>query len=83
MRFDFDLASLVTGVALLAGCALPAHSSSRASPAEPDCSFRSPVTCWTMRGRFPPPRGEARDSVPSEVQEQPPGMLARADTAGR
>src|SRR5688572_12648459 len=41
------------GTVLLCGCGVAAQSSSEASPHEPDCSFRSAGTCWTVAARFP------------------------------
>jgi hypothetical protein len=70
------------GMALLCGCAATAQSSSTPPGREPDCSFRSATTCWTVAGRFPAPRPVVQDSVPEEVLEQPPMLLAKmADTA--
>jgi hypothetical protein len=43
---------------------------------EPDCSFGSAATCWTLTGRFPPPRRERRDSVPADLLKPPPASLA-------
>ena len=70
------------GIVLLWGCSVPAQSSSVAPEREPECSFRSSTTCWTLAGRFPTPRPSARDSVPDELLKQPPTILASgADTA--
>jgi hypothetical protein len=43
---------------------------------QPDCSFRSAATCWTLSGRFPARRREGRDSVPADVIRPPPASLA-------
>jgi hypothetical protein len=45
-------------IPLICGCAANTSTESLtvAEGAEPDCSFRSPTTCWTVSGRFPPPR---------------------------
>jgi len=70
------------GVALLCGCAATPRSTTVVPREEPDCSFRSATTCWTIVGRFPARRAEARDSVP-ELLTRPPTVLAnRADTVG-
>jgi hypothetical protein len=69
------------GTALLWGCAALARPSSTAPERQPDCSFRSATTCWTMANRFPARRPDARDSVPSEILGQPATIIARvADT---
>ena len=44
-------------IVLLGGCA--AGQSSYAARPEPDCSFRSAATCWTIAGRFPSRRPAA------------------------
>ena len=70
------------GLALLCGCAATSRSSMVAPMDGPDCSFRSATTCWTMVGRFPSRRAQARDSVPDELLTRPPTVLATgADTA--
>lgn len=67
----------VLGVALLSGCAAATQSSSTTERGEEDCSFRSATTCWTLAGRFPPPRPETRDDP-----DQPlPALASGADTA--
>ena len=45
-------------IPLIYGCAANTSTESLtiAERAEPDCSFRSPTTCWTVSGRYPPPR---------------------------
>jgi hypothetical protein len=45
-------------IPLICGCAANTSTESLtiAEGTEPDCSFRSPTTCWTVSGRFPPPR---------------------------
>lgn len=64
------------GAVLICGCGVAAQSSSRTPPREPDCSFRSAVTCWTMAARFPGPRAEALDSLPADPLSEPPKLLA-------
>jgi hypothetical protein len=67
---------------LLCGCGVAAQSSSRTPLRAPDCSFRSPGTCWTVAARFPEPRAEAVDSLPTDPLSEPPTVLATgADTA--
>jgi hypothetical protein len=68
---------------LLCGCAAPAAPSSSVAPErEPDCSFRSATTCWTMAPRVPK-RLEPPDSVPNEILKQtPPALASSADTTG-
>lgn len=69
------------GTALLCGCGV-ARSSSQAPQREPDCSFRSAGTCWTLAARFPESRVEANDSLPADPLSEPPTVLATgADTA--
>jgi hypothetical protein len=70
------------GAVLLWGCGVAAQSSSRTPPRDPDCSFRSAGTCWTLAARFPEPRAEARDTLPTDPLSGPPPVLATgADTA--
>ena len=69
------------GTILLCGCGVVAQSSSRTPPREPDCSFRSAGTCWTLATRFPEP-GAPFDSLPTEPLNEPRMQLATgADTA--
>jgi hypothetical protein len=65
------------GVVVLSGCGVAAQSSSRTPPLEPDCSFRSAGTCWTLAARFPGPRAPAPDSL---LNESPTVLAAGADT---
>jgi hypothetical protein len=52
------------------------------SPRDPDCSFRSADTCWTMAARFPEPRAETLDSLPADSLSEPATLLATgADTS--
>ena len=67
---------------LLCGCATAARSSSAASRPEPDCSFRSPSTCWTVAGRFPPRVAKSAPPKPDEIRNPSPVTLAStADSA--
>jgi hypothetical protein len=71
----------VAGSALLCGCAATTQSASSSPRTAPDCSFRSATTCWTLAGRFPPPRVAQPDSAPKELLEPPAVILAtRADS---
>ena len=65
---------------ILVGCAAGTPPATAAVPAEPDCSFRSASTCWTLKARFPRARREAPDSAGRELREPPARVLAsRAD----
>jgi hypothetical protein len=55
-------AVFVTG---LLGCAVNGRSSAEVSAPAPDCSFRSPTTCWSVRSRFPD-----RERPPAPPDEQ-------------
>jgi hypothetical protein len=69
-------------IALLYGCAAATQKSSAAPRLEPDCSFRSPSTCWTMAGRFPPRLPKSAAPKPDDIRDPPPITVARkADTA--
>ena len=70
------------GTVLLCGCGIAAQSSSRTAQREPDCSFRSPGTCWTVAARFPDRRAADIDSLPADPSSEPPTVLAAgSDTA--
>jgi hypothetical protein len=71
-----QIGRLLLGVTVLCGCAAGTQSSTIAKGAEPDCSFRSPATCWTMSGRFPPQRHTRREAQPDRVSTQPSAILA-------
>lgn len=82
MNPPLSLSLMALGLTLLCGCAAMAQSSSATPRGEPDCSFRSATTCWTVAGRFPAQRPERGDSLPDEVQSRPATILASgADTA--
>jgi len=56
--------------------------SSAAPRLEPDCSFRSPSTCWTVAGRFPPRRPKPAVPKPGDIRDLPPVTVAsKADSA--
>jgi hypothetical protein len=64
---------------LLCGCAAGTQSIDTARETNPDCSFRSPTTCWTMAGRFPSRSAEPPvDSLP----DQPPVLASESDSTG-
>ena len=69
------------GIVLLGGCAA-AQSSSAAPRLEPDCSFRSASTCWTVAGRFPPRRPKSGSPKGDEIRDPSPTAVAsNADSA--
>jgi hypothetical protein len=71
----------VVGLVMLCGCAATSQSVSSAARREPDCSFRSATTCWTLGSRFLSPRAAKPDSARKNLLEQPPTILAtEADT---
>jgi hypothetical protein len=75
---------LALGVGLLCGCAANVQPSRSAPQGEPDCSFRSATSCWTLAARFPPKRVKSGDTRPDEVLSPRPAALASApDSAGR
>jgi hypothetical protein len=71
------------GIALLCGCAAAtAHPSATGPRLEPDCSFRSAATCWTMAGRFPSRLPESAAPTPDDIRSLSPVTVAsRADSA--
>jgi hypothetical protein len=72
---------VVLGMVILCGCAAVSQSSATASADEPDCSFRSATTCWTLAGRFPPRPSEAGEPDPNEAPRAPTALASRADSA--
>jgi hypothetical protein len=66
-------------VAFLSACATATQSATAPDRSEPECSFRSPNTCWTMSGRFPPRRVKPVERIP----DQPPALATRADSLPR
>jgi hypothetical protein len=73
---------LLLSVALLCGCAAATRPSSAAPRLEPDCSFRSPSTCWTVAGRFPALLPESAVPKPDDIRELSPITVAsKADSA--
>jgi hypothetical protein len=69
-------------ITLLSGCAAATQSSSAEPRLEPDCSFRSPSTCWTVAGRFPPRLSKAAVPKPDDIRDPSPVTVAsKADSA--
>jgi hypothetical protein len=66
-------------VALLGACASATQSATAPNRNEPDCSFRSPTTCWTLSGRFPPQRVKPVKRIP----EPQPVLATSADSVLR
>jgi hypothetical protein len=71
------------GMALLYGCATATQQPSAAPRLEPDCSFRSASTCWTMAGRFPPRLPKSAIPKPDDIREVPPVTLASKPDSAR
>jgi hypothetical protein len=71
------------GIALLYGCAAATAQPSAIAPRlEPDCSFRSASTCWTMAGRFPSRLPESAVPKPDDIRDLSPTTVAsKADSA--
>ncbi len=67
--------SALLSIALLSGCAA-AQSSAAAQRPEPDCSFRSASTCWTVAGRFPLRRHDPSPPKPDDIRSRSPTLLA-------
>jgi hypothetical protein len=63
-------------VALLCGCAANTQSTSAGEKPEPDCSFRSATTCWTVSGRFPAPRSRPAAAPLEPTPSQASAVLA-------
>jgi hypothetical protein len=62
---------------LASGCAANGEPAP-AKAGNPDCSFRSPTTCWTMSGRFSPQREPVTEPPKERPPEEPP-LLASDD----
>jgi len=68
--------------AFLCGCAASTQSSAAADEGEPECSFGSPTTCWTVSGRFPAMRSKPAAAPLERTPRQPSARLAsEADSA--
>jgi hypothetical protein len=73
----------VLSTALLCGCAA-AQSPAAARRTDPDCSFRSAATCWTVAGRFPLRGADTAAPKPDHIRNPSPAVLAsEADSARR
>jgi len=70
-----QIVAMLWSSALLGGCAAGARTGMAAHEAEPDCSFRSPTTCWTVSGRFPA-TGHKPAAPPERDPRQAPAVLA-------
>jgi hypothetical protein len=69
-------------IALLGGCAARTRPSATAQETEPDCSYRSPTTCWTVSGRFPAARSKPVTAPLDPTRSQSSAVLAsEADSA--
>jgi hypothetical protein len=66
---------------LLCACAGAPQTSNSAVPVthEPDCSFRSASSCWTLSGRFPPSRLQGKPPLPQTL-EAPASLATKPDT---
>jgi hypothetical protein len=60
----------------LGGCAASTQSSATAEETEPDCSYRSPTTCWTVSGRFPAARSKPMTAPLDPTSRQRSAVLA-------
>jgi hypothetical protein len=83
MRTPRCLALGTVGLALCWGCAAGTQASSPTPAGESDCSFRSATSCWTVSPRFPSGHVRARDTVPADLLDRPPMLVATGtDSAG-
>jgi hypothetical protein len=74
---------VLPGIALLYGCAAATTQPSATAPRlEPDCSFRSASTCWTVASRFPSRLPESAVPKPDDIRDLSPITVAsKADSA--
>ena len=63
-------------MALLCGCAAGTQSRAATAVAEPDCSFRSPTTCWTVSARFPRLSSETPLPPADSLSRDPSALIA-------
>ncbi len=63
-------------VGLLCGCAGAPDVATQTPVAEPDCSFRAAISCWTLSARLSPRRAEPADSTGRELAAPPPVLVA-------
>ncbi len=77
-----QLGRLALGAVLLAflgGCAANYQTAAALNETEPDCSFRSAATCWSIGGRFPT---LSQPAQPDRILEDSSTVLATlADSA--
>ena len=64
---------------LLGACATTMRPALVDVPSEPDCSYRSATTCWTVAGRFPPAQPAARESL--LLDSLPRTLASSSDTS--
>ena len=64
-------------IALLGGCAPHHRAAVVADQAEPDCSFRSAATCWSVGARFPAPPS----IQPDRIKDSSSVLAMAADSA--
>ena len=71
-------------IALLCGCGAAPPSANAPQP-EPDCSFRSASTCWTVAGRFPPRRAKSPTPTPKpgDIRALSPTVVASGGDSAR
>jgi hypothetical protein len=74
----FPTARFLLALGLLSGCATAARMASTAQHPhpEPDCSFRSATSCWTLGTRFPARSVEPADTEPGQILNSNPAVLA-------
>ena len=70
-------------MAFLCGCAASTQFSAAAEETEPDCSFRSPTTCWTVSGRFPAVRSKPAAAPLTPTPPQPAALPASGRVPSR
>jgi hypothetical protein len=64
-------------IGLICGCATNSSPATNVGDSDPDCSFRSPATCWTVSSRFP--ERHPKDSLPPlERAPEAPAVMANA-----
>ena len=64
--------------AYLCGCATNSRDARANKGPEPDCSFRSPATCWSVGSRFPAP---SKTSEPDRLLSDSAAVFAALDSA--
>jgi hypothetical protein len=67
--------------ALLCGCAANTRTATAVREAEPDCSFRSPTTCWTPSARFPASHRKSAAPEDADPRQAPVLFAIDADSA--